>query len=102
LAAAAEASPLPSKPSTSNSVRPSTASIAGTTAADLLDKLNDVCSDADRKQRWFPNTASQVGSALRRVAPLLRSRGIEFAPHKDRDKKTHAPDRAALRLRGPV
>jgi putative DNA primase/helicase len=57
------------------------------TAADLLDKLNDVCSDADRKQRWFPNTASQVGSALRRVAPLLRSRGIEFAPYKDRDKK---------------
>ena len=35
----------------------------------------------------YPATASQLGSGLRRIAPLLRSRGIEFHPYKDTSKK---------------
>ena len=57
------------------------------TANDLLAKFHEVCPEAQRKQRWFPGTASQVGSALRRLAPLLRSRGLMFEPYKDRDRK---------------
>ncbi|HVB15929.1 MAG TPA: hypothetical protein VNF04_05305, partial [Stellaceae bacterium] len=57
------------------------------TAAEMLDRLGEVCTEAERRARWYPATASQVGSALRRIAPLLRSRGIEFAAYKDRDKK---------------
>ena len=57
------------------------------TAAELLDRLGDVCGEAERRARWYPATASQLGSALRRIAPLLRSRGIAFQPYKDRDKK---------------
>ncbi len=87
VAAAAEASPLvPAIEAVLGRTELPADGFDGT-AAELLDRLGEVCSDAERKQRWFPNTASQVGSALRRVAPLLRSRGIEFAPYKDRDKK---------------
>jgi len=57
------------------------------TAADLLAKILDVCSAAEQKQRWFPGTASAVGSALRRLAPLFRSRGIVFEAYKARDRK---------------
>ena len=57
------------------------------TANDLFAKFHEVCPEAQRKQRWFPGTASQVGSALRRLAPLLRSRGIMFEPYKDTDRK---------------
>jgi putative DNA primase/helicase len=87
IAAAAEASPL----------LPAIEAVLGRgglmadgfdgTAAELLAKLHDVCSPVEQKARWFPATASQVGSALRRVAPLLRSRSIIFEPYKDRDKK---------------
>jgi hypothetical protein len=47
----------------------------------------EVCGEAERRTRWYPANAAQVGSALRRIAPLLRSRGIEFLAYKDRDKK---------------
>jgi putative DNA primase/helicase len=57
------------------------------TAQELLTKLGQVGSDADYKARWWPNTASALGSILRRVAPLLRPRGISFEPYKDRDRK---------------
>jgi len=57
------------------------------TAAELLGRLGDVCSETDRRTRWYPATPSQLGSALRRIAPLLRWRAIEFQPYKDRDKK---------------
>jgi hypothetical protein len=52
-----------------------------------LDRLGEVCGTGERRARWYPAPASQLGSALRRIAPLLRSRGIEFQPYKDRDKK---------------
>lgn len=52
------------------------------TATELLARLREVCSQDDQKSRWFPGGASQLGSALRRIAPLLRSRGINFAPYK--------------------
>lgn len=58
------------------------------TASDLLAKLREVCSEAEQKSRWFPGTASQVGSALRRITPLLRSRGIEFAHHREGKNRT--------------
>jgi hypothetical protein len=57
------------------------------TAQDLLAKLNELGSEADRKARWWPNTAALVGSALRRIAPLLRDCGITVDAYKDRDRK---------------
>ena len=57
------------------------------TASELLEKLNDVAGEPARRARWYPNTASQLGGALRRVASLLRPRGIELHPYLDRDKK---------------
>ncbi len=56
------------------------------TAAELLEKLAEVCGEPERRARWYPATPSQAGSALRRIAPLLRSRGIEFLPYKDGDR----------------
>jgi hypothetical protein len=57
------------------------------TAAQLLAKLHEVSGEGERKARWWPAIAAQVGGQLRRVAPLLRAPGIEFAPYKDRDRK---------------
>ncbi|HTT80187.1 MAG TPA: hypothetical protein VMF86_10955, partial [Stellaceae bacterium] len=56
------------------------------TATELLGRLAEVCSEAERRARWYPATAAQIGSALRRIAPLLRARSIEFTAYKDRDK----------------
>lgn len=56
------------------------------TASELQAKLAEVCSAIEQKARWYPVTASQLGSALRRLAPVLKSRGIEFLPYKAGDK----------------
>jgi hypothetical protein len=56
------------------------------TATELLAKLREVCSESEQKARWFPGTPSHVGSALRRVAPLLRQRGIAFDDDRDADR----------------
>jgi putative DNA primase/helicase len=52
------------------------------TVTELLKRLDDVCGETERKQKWFPKYASQLGSALSRAAPLLRLRGIEFQRYK--------------------
>jgi putative DNA primase/helicase len=52
------------------------------TATELLKRLDEVCGDAERKQKWFPKNASQLGSALNKIAPLLRRRGVEFQRYK--------------------
>lgn len=52
------------------------------TATELLKRLDDVCGESERKQRWYPKTASQLGSKLTEIAPLLRPRGIEFQRYK--------------------
>jgi putative DNA primase/helicase len=87
VAAAAEASPL--VPAIEAVLARTGLDVAGFdgTATELLDRLGEVCSEAERRARWYPATASQVGSRLRRIVPLLRSRGIEFRPHKDTAKK---------------
>jgi hypothetical protein len=100
IAAAAEASPL----------LPAIEAVLGRggldehgfdgTAVDLLAKLQGLCSPVEQKARWFPATASQVGSSLRRIAPLLRSRSILFEPYKDRDKKRTR--RIVLRCTSPA
>jgi putative DNA primase/helicase len=87
MAVAAEASPLvPAIEAVLGRARLPADGFDGT-AAELLDRLGEVCSDAERRARWYPANAAQVGSALRRIAPLLRSRGIKFLAYKDRDKK---------------
>jgi hypothetical protein len=87
VAAAAEASPL--VPAIEAVLARTGLDVTGFggTAAELLDRLGEVCGEAERRARWYPATASQLGSALRRIAPLLRWRGIAFQPYKDRDKK---------------
>jgi hypothetical protein len=52
------------------------------TATELSKRLDEVCGAAERKQKWFPKNASQLGSALNRIAPLLRRRGIEFQRYR--------------------
>jgi hypothetical protein len=52
------------------------------TATELLKRLEDVCGNTERKQKWYPKNASQLGSALNRAAPLLRLRAIEFQRYK--------------------
>ena len=52
------------------------------TASELLKRLDNVCSEAERKQKWYPKTPSQLGSKLTEIAPLLQSRGIEFRRYK--------------------
>jgi putative DNA primase/helicase len=87
VAAAAEASPLvPAIEGVLARIGVHAAGFEGT-ATELLGRLGEVCSEAERRARWYPATASQVGSRLRRIAPLLRSRGIEFRSHKDTAKK---------------
>lgn len=58
------------------------------TAHELLTRLRSVCSEGQQKQRWFPNSDSQMGSAIRRIAELLKSRGIEVAYHRVGRMKT--------------
>ena len=62
------------------------------TATELLKRLDEVCGGAERKQRWYPKNASQLGSALNRIAPLLCLRGIEFR----RDKVGRGRERRIL------
>jgi hypothetical protein len=57
------------------------------TASELLDRLGEICSEPERRSRWYPANASQLGGSLERIAPLLHSRGIEFKRYKDRDRK---------------
>jgi putative DNA primase/helicase len=52
------------------------------TATELSKRLDEVCGEAERKQKWFPKNASQLGSALNKTAPLLRRRGLEFQRYK--------------------
>ena len=87
VAAAAEASPLlPAIETVLGRVGLDASGFDGT-VAELLGRLDQVCAEAERRARWYPTTASQLGSTLRRIAPLLRSRAIEFLSYKDRDKK---------------
>jgi hypothetical protein len=57
------------------------------TATELLRRLDEVCGEAERRSRWYPVNPSQLGSELRVIAPLLRSRGIDFRPYKDSRRK---------------
>jgi putative DNA primase/helicase len=59
------------------------------TATELLKRLDEVCGEGERKQKWYPKTPSQLGSKLSEIAPLLRPRGIEFR----RDKLGRGRDR---------
>jgi hypothetical protein len=52
------------------------------TATELLRRLDEICGKDQRKQHWYPKTASQLGSGLNRIAPLLRPCGIEFRRYK--------------------
>lgn len=52
------------------------------TATKLLKRLDEVCGEAERKQRWYPKRPSQLGSKLSEIALLLRSRGIEFRRYR--------------------
>lgn len=52
------------------------------TATELLKRLEDICGESERKQKWYPKTPSQLGSKLTESAPLLRPRGIEFQRYK--------------------
>jgi putative DNA primase/helicase len=56
------------------------------TASELLAKLPELCSESEQKARWFPSTPSHVGRALRRIAPLLRQREIEFKDDRDTNR----------------
>jgi putative DNA primase/helicase len=86
-AAAAEASPLlPAIEAVLGRTGLAAEGFAGT-ASELLDRLGEVCTEPERRARWYPANASQLGGALERIAPLLRSRGIEFKRYKDRDRK---------------
>ena len=53
-----------------------TGSFEGTTT-DLLERLNGLGSDFQRKARGWPATASALGFRLARLAPSLRETGIE-------------------------
>src|SRR3954469_4927839 len=85
-AAAAEASPLvPAIEAVLARTGLDAAGFDGT-AAELLDKLGEVSSEADRRARWYRATASQFGSALHRIAPLLRARSVEFFTPRSGDR----------------
>jgi putative DNA primase/helicase len=90
VAAAAEASPLlPTIEAVLGRTGLDAAGFDGT-ATELLHRLGDVCGDSERKQRWYPKTPSQLGSALTEIASLLRPRGIEFRRYKvgkDRERR---------------
>ncbi len=47
------------------------------TATQLLQLVNDAVPESQRKSRFWPSSASAMGSRLRRVAPLLRRVGLE-------------------------
>lgn len=82
VAAAAEASPLvPAIEAVLGRAGLDAAGFDGT-ATELLKRLDEACGDGERKQQWYPKTASQIGSALTQIAPLLRPRGIEFRRYK--------------------
>lgn len=46
-------------------------------ATALLDLVNDAAPETTRKSRFWPGSASAMGSRLKRIAPLLRREGIE-------------------------
>ena len=48
----------------------------GTPSA-LLAELSGKVSEAQRKQKSWPQTPQAMGERLKRVGPLLRSKGIE-------------------------
>jgi hypothetical protein len=52
------------------------------TATALLKQLDEVCGESERKPKWYPKTASQLGSKLSEIAPLLRPCGIWFRRYK--------------------
>jgi putative DNA primase/helicase len=62
------------------------------TATELLDKLKKICTEAQQKARWFPNSASAAGTHLRRIAPLLEERSIVVDTYRmtgrDRGRRT--------------
>ena len=58
------------------------------TAHQLLAKLCEVCSEPEQRARWFPRTDSQMGSAIRRIAPLLKARSITVEHYKAGRQKT--------------
>lgn len=47
------------------------------TATQLLDLANEAAPETQRKSRFWPGSASAMGSRLKRIAPLLRREGIE-------------------------
>jgi putative DNA primase/helicase len=66
------------------------------TARELLGELREICSEAEQRDRWLPRVESQVGTALRRLAPLLPPRGIVLSHYKVEREKTRM---IALRCR---
>ncbi|MGO8915855.1 MAG: hypothetical protein ACLQJR_08110 [Stellaceae bacterium] len=62
------------------------------TATELLAQLDAEASDALRVSRHWPKTASELGSQLRRIAPVLRAHGVEIEQRrdgKDRQRVVH-------------
>jgi hypothetical protein len=55
------------------------------TASELLDALNGLATDAERRRRSWPSTPNALGGALARLAPSFRQVGIQI----DRDREGH-------------
>jgi hypothetical protein len=58
------------------------------TAEELLGKLRGLCSETQQRAKWFPANASQMGTRLRRDAPLLKSRSIDVLHYREGRQKT--------------
>ena len=56
------------------------------TAEDLLSELNRDADEATKKNKYWPGNPSQAGSAVRRLAPLLRNAGLEVDMGRKHDR----------------
>ncbi len=47
-------------------------------ATKLLQDINAIASDADKSSKFWPASASSMGTAVRRAAPSLRDHGLDI------------------------
>lgn len=57
--------------------------------ADLLEALNNLVSDEQRRSKIWPKNARSLGHCLRRLAPALRRAGIDYEREKGTRRVTH-------------
>jgi hypothetical protein len=58
------------------------------TATALLERLNVKATDAERRSKTWPQASNGLSNALRRLAPSLRSKGVNVQFHRDQNVRT--------------